>query len=213
MLLLAIGAWIAVRSRSKAWIPLAFGAAIFLSALFSQINIGLRHILPVFIAFSIVAAAGAVRLMGSARRWVAFGAASVFVWMAVVSASSHPDYLAYFNEFAGSAPEKIVVDSDLDWGQDVKRLAARLKELDAKEVTFATMLIANLDREHGFPHLVGDMDATRPNVGWNAISLTLLKTRRLGLMDAYPNVQLWPDRIPPREKVGKGILLYYFPPR
>jgi len=50
-------------------------------------------------------------------------------WFGASSLISHPDYLAYFNEFAGSEPENIVVDSDLDWGQDVKRLAARLREV------------------------------------------------------------------------------------
>ena len=42
---------------------------------------------------------------------------------------NHPDYLAYFNELAGDEPERILADSDLDWGQDMLRLSARLREV------------------------------------------------------------------------------------
>ena len=44
------------------------------------------------------------------------------------SLAAHPDYLAYFNALAGDDPERIVVDSDLDWGQDIKRLGQRLRD-------------------------------------------------------------------------------------
>ena len=35
----------------------------------------------------------------------------------------HPDYIVYFNELAGGRPERIRVDSDLDWGQSLNELA------------------------------------------------------------------------------------------
>jgi hypothetical protein len=34
----------------------------------------------------------------------------------------------------------------------------------------------------------------------------------LGFMDTHPELTLWPDTIPPTERVGKSILLWYFPP-
>jgi hypothetical protein len=52
------------------------------------------------------------------------------------SGLAHPDYLAYTNELAGSEPEKILADSDLDWAQDMKRLGAYLHAVGAEEVTF-----------------------------------------------------------------------------
>ena len=56
------------------------------------------------------------------------------------------------------------------------------------------------------------MNLMNPSPGWNAVSITHLKIARLGLWETYPQVQLWPDRIPPTERVGKSILLWYFPP-
>src|SRR6185436_14514077 len=43
------------------------------------------------------------------------GALALVLWMAISGALSHPDYLAYFNEFAGREPEKILVDAYLEF--------------------------------------------------------------------------------------------------
>jgi hypothetical protein len=53
---------------------------------------------------------------------------ALLVWFFAGSLLAHPDYLAWFNEAAGHHPEKIVVDSNLDWGQDMLRLARILRE-------------------------------------------------------------------------------------
>jgi hypothetical protein len=52
------------------------------------------------------------------------------VWYMGASLSIHPHYLAYFNEFAGGPSNgyKFLVDSNLDWGQDLKGLGRYMKE-------------------------------------------------------------------------------------
>ena len=55
------------------------------------------------------------------------------------------------------------------------------------------------------------MDLANPSPGWNAVSLTYLKVARLGLWNSYPQLQLWPEYTKPTERVGKGVLLWYFP--
>lgn len=136
-------------SSGAYYIPLAFALGILVVGAFSRINIGVRHVLPVYIAFSVVAGLGAVRLWtsGGARRWVLAG---LIAWMIATSALIHPDYLAYFNALAGDEPSKVLVDSDLDWGQDMKRLGARLREAGATEVAFDPFIIAHLEAVHGF---------------------------------------------------------------
>jgi hypothetical protein len=51
-------------------------------------------------------------------------------WLAVVSILAHPFYIEYFNEFAGGARNgyKYLLDSNLDWGQDLKRLKKYLAD-------------------------------------------------------------------------------------
>ena len=215
LVLLGYGVVLALRKRSpyrRAWIPLSFAASILLVGLQSHINIGVRHILPIYMGFSILAAIAAVRLLelSRARRWMWIGPALLVAWFAGSSFLAHPDYLPYFNELAGSEPEKIVGDSDLDWGQDMKRLATRLHQAGAREVTFNPFIIADLEHEHGFPP-IREMDLANPSPGWNAVSLTYLKVGRLGLWNSYPQLRLWQEYIPPTERVGKGVLLWYFP--
>ena len=136
---------------------------------------------------------------------------ALVLWMIATSALAHPDYIPYCNALAGNEPEKILVDSDLDWGQDMKRLSKRLHEVGATEVTFNPFIVAYLEAVHGFPP-IHPTDPLTPSPGWNAVSLTVLKLARLGLYDDHPEVELWPDRIRPTEKVSPGVWLWYFPP-
>ena len=217
LLLLAGGLAFAFGKREwfrRAGPPLAFSAGTLLVGLFSHINIGVRHILPVYLGFSLLAAAAAMHLLelGRSRKWVAIAVAVLALWLAGSSLLSHPDYLAYFNEFAGGEPENILVDSDLDWGQDVKRMATRLHEAGAQQLTWVPLQVTDFEKEFGFPPIDTRMDVLHPAAGWNAVSMTVLKQRRLGLWDSYPGVTVWPDRIRPTEKVGKSIWLWYIPP-
>jgi hypothetical protein len=215
LILLGFGVAPALRRQQRyrrPWLPLAFAGGILLVGVFSRINIGLRHVLPVYIGFAVLTAVAVVRLLEltETRKWVRIGLALLVVWLAASSLSSHPDYLAYFNELGGSEPEKILVDSDLDWGQDLKRLAGRLHEVGAREVAFLPLTLGDIEHEMGLPAIQG-MDVQRPSRGWNAVGVTCWKELRLGLGDKHPEAALWPDRVAPTERVGRSILLYYFP--
>lgn len=156
--------------------------------------------LPVYIGFAIIAAGGLAYRLDVARKaaWAKTAAGLLTLWLV-----------------AGSAiePEKVLADSDLDWGQDMKRLSRRLRELGAKEVTFAPFVWAEYEKEHGFPRML-PVDPTTPSPGWNVVSITVWKVARLGLLKSHPELTPWPDyiRVKPRERVGSSFLLWYFPP-
>lgn len=220
-LLLAAIAAVAVRPSPRTerrpdhwpeWLPWTIMGGVLLVAMSGRINIGLRHLLPAFVFFSVVAGGGFLMLLrASSLRWWAFpSAACLSLWLLLTGAFAHPDYLAYFNAFAGEHPENIVVDSDLDWGQDMKRLGKRLQELQAPYVTFTNHVPANLDA-FGYPPRQHS-DPTQPAPGWNAVSLTEWKLYRFGLQMQNPEIKVWPELVKPSERVGQSILLYYFPP-
>ncbi|MER3457301.1 MAG: phospholipid carrier-dependent glycosyltransferase, partial [Chloroflexota bacterium] len=50
-------------------------------------------------------------------------------WLAVEALAIQPYPLAYFNQLVGGPAQgyRVLADSNLDWGQDLKRLAAVLK--------------------------------------------------------------------------------------
>jgi Dolichyl-phosphate-mannose-protein mannosyltransferase len=199
----------------RAYLPLAFASGILVVAMFSRINIGIRHVMPLYAGMCITAAVGLVSLLESStvRRWAVWTALLLAAWYSGSSLLSHPDYLPYFNALAGSHPENIVVDSDLDWGQDMKRLAVKLRQVGAPRVYLLPMSLGNLEKQFGFPPVIDNIDALNPSPGWNAVSLTVLKQRRLGMRDRFPDLQPWPDRIQGGEMIGKSTRLYYFPPR
>jgi 4-amino-4-deoxy-L-arabinose transferase-like glycosyltransferase len=210
--LLALGIVLIVREKRAAMaVPLAFCAGILSVAIFSRINIGIRHVLPLYLGIAIVAAYAAERMLKARVRWMPALAGLLLVWPLLSSALAHPDYIPYFNEIVGSEPEKWVVDSDYDWGQDMKRLSARLRELGATQVSFSPFIVAHLERVHGFPPMQPN-DPVNPDPGWNAISTTNWKQARLGLFQKHPELALWPDYARPTERVGTN-LLYYFAPR
>lgn len=109
------------------WV-LLYGAA----ALTSKLNIGHRHLVPLYPALFIVGGLAAARLLAAPR--VRLGLAAALVGTQAAAAfGAYPHYLAFFNRLAGG-PENgrhLLVDSSLDWGQDLPGLAAWLRENNA----------------------------------------------------------------------------------
>jgi hypothetical protein len=95
----------------------------------SRVNIGLRYLLPALPFVFVVAGSAAAHLVsrgGGGRRI----AVVVLAWYAGGTLWHHPHHLAFFNEIAGGpyGGYRYLVDSNLDWGQDLKRLAAFVRE-------------------------------------------------------------------------------------
>jgi hypothetical protein len=189
--------------------PAAIAFAILLVCLPSRINIGLRHVLPMYPFLSVMAGLGAVALWRAPRAILPARAMVILLvgWQLVASARTHPDYLAYFNELGGSHPERILVDSDLDDGQDLKRLADTLRARRVPAVSLAYAGSATV-AEHGLPRIHW-LEPHRPVTGWVATSLYSLK---LGSLDRPGHDDFaWLDRYRPVAQVGRSIRLYYIP--
>lgn len=109
---------------------LAFLALYWYTSIFSSnLNIGVRHILPTF-PFVFLLIGGQISLWLKRKgvcpcAWIKNAVVTVLLLWGIGSVLLvYPSFLAYFNELAGG-PEnghKYVVDSNLDWGQDLKRL-------------------------------------------------------------------------------------------
>jgi hypothetical protein len=111
--------------------PLAAFALVYGAfALTSQLNIGHRHILPIYPALFVGCGAVAYRVRGHRRAIVATAAAVLVLWQIGESFAIRPDYLAYFNEAAGGPGRgyEHLVDSSLDWGQDLPALKTWLDD-------------------------------------------------------------------------------------
>jgi hypothetical protein len=89
----------------------------------THINIGLRHLFPIFPFLFI--AIGAI-IAGMDWNWRAPAAIALGIGLVAETASVHPHHLAFFNRFVGGPAQgaRYLLDSNLDWGQDLKKLKA-----------------------------------------------------------------------------------------
>jgi 4-amino-4-deoxy-L-arabinose transferase-like glycosyltransferase len=201
------------RFGTRGWVApsVVLGILIF-SSFFSQIRIGSRHVLPVFVALGIAGGCAAVWVANLPKRR-ALGQAAVMLTLALVAVTSlaaHPNYLAYFNVLAGGKPEAFLVDSELDWCQDTKRLAAKLKELGPTDIYFNPFAPGDIEKLYGLPHF-HPLDVNGPQPGWNVVGLTALKLGIFGgTRYAYdPGFKFWPELTEPAERVGNSYWLFY----
>jgi hypothetical protein len=137
----------------------------------TKIQIGLRHVLPIYPFLTVVAALGAAELWRRARGRSAARAVVVLLcgWQIVSGIRAHPDYLPYFNEIASGNPRHFLLDSDLDWGQDLDRLGVELERRGIDTVHIAYWGTARPER-HLAAVPVPLTDSVRPH-GWVAISM------------------------------------------
>jgi hypothetical protein len=206
-------AWLAGQGwrRRDGWAlaPLVLVLAILaFASLFSHINIGIRHVLILYPFFALGGAYLAWRgwqacAACAALRWRLLGQtliAALALWQFSTLWRAYPDYLPYFNE-AVCEPRDVIVDSDLDWGQDLKRLEARAAALHIPYLYLAYLGTADLAREPLPPFEI--LKPRQPVNGWVAIS-ALARTRRSG-------DYAWLDGYRPLERIGRTIDLYYIP--
>lgn len=193
LLLFFFGAAKSIHSQFV-WIPVA----LLMSVLPVSLNIGVRHVLVLYPFMAIVAAFGARELWRrNAGRAVLI---ALLAWQAIGTSRAHPDYLAWFNEVAGSHPEKLLGDSNLDWGQDMLRLSAVAAEEKIPQLSILVFGPAGFDRVPLPPHQ--PLAPRVPTQGWIAVSETALQL-------ADPADYAWLAAHRPVRRAGKSIRLYY----
>lgn len=122
MVLLLLAPFARIWGRSRELLFLVLPAAVFLIfGIVSKLNLGVRHILPIY-PFCILLAAAAAWEFARRSRAFATGIAALLLFAAASSLHAFPDYLAYSNEAFGgpSNTYRVVTDSNADWGQGLK---------------------------------------------------------------------------------------------
>ncbi|MCA9115864.1 MAG: hypothetical protein KDA79_12330 [Planctomycetaceae bacterium] len=199
---------------------LAFPVVVLLAvASSSGMQLGLRYILPMF-PFVLLAAAQTARWCSWRKyRWrTVLVALLIAVWP--LSLRYHPRHLAYFNEAAGGPVEGRwhLLDSNLDWGQDLRELKAWLDSrpqpvADLGLAYFGTMPPEALGIVYEIP------PSHQPAPGWYAVSVNFvmgrphqLRTpegtfRSVGL-DEFGYFRFFE----PRARIGSSIDVYHLTP-
>jgi 4-amino-4-deoxy-L-arabinose transferase-like glycosyltransferase len=183
---------------------------LFTALSFGAVKIGLRHVLFVF-PFTFVFTARFFKL-ALQRRLLSGLAFLLIIWYLVSSIRIHPHYLAYFNEYVGGPANgyKYLVDSNLDWGQDLKGLKKYMEDRGIEKVKLDYMGTIDLDYYGISYEPISDQDlaALREGKftrGVFAIGATFLQGLYLpGDRDRY---KWFRDRTPTTQ-IGYSIFVY-----
>jgi 4-amino-4-deoxy-L-arabinose transferase-like glycosyltransferase len=186
------------RERKRIALPALYCLAILFVSMGSRINIGVRHVLPMYAGFAVIAGIGSAPLLQTRARYLVL---ALLGWQVVSGACFHPDYISYTNEIAAGHPEDFVAESDLDWGQDMYRVADFLHRAGAREVSFTPYNVSYLESGHPFPKCTFS-DWYHPAPGWNVVSLSGLKVFN------HPG---WVKGRTPQFRIGRTHWAWYFP--
>ncbi len=210
LLLLGLGGLglLAVRGWREAELRPVAPAVCFVSILvfacaYSHINIGVRHVL---IAYPLLAMGAAAAFAAAWGRWPRPAPRAALLallgWQLATLLYSYPDYLAYFNVLGGAHPERILVDSDLDWGgQDLRRLEQILAARHVTQLAIGYKGTADLAREPLPPYTL--LRPYHPVRGWVAITMLTLQENQSGYG--------WLQRYRPVQRIGGSFDLYDIP--
>jgi 4-amino-4-deoxy-L-arabinose transferase-like glycosyltransferase len=167
--LLFVVAGLIVARDHRAFIEaMAAAGAILGMSMTTHVNIGVRYILPIYVPLSLAAAIALLAMIRHRQKFVRVAAMVILAWHLIASLAAHPDYFPYFNELAQPDPSRYLIDSNLDWGQDVLRLRDAVRRMKIDPVGLALFGPANVDAMGFPPHYY--VDPETPTHGWIAVS-------------------------------------------
>jgi len=178
------------------------------------LNIGIRYVLPCYAMAWVGLGVGLSRL--PVRSLAGGVAAGMLALYAAASVAAYPHHLSYFNLLAGGRTHawRHLVDSNLDWGQELRHLARYLEERGIRKIGLGYF-------GHVAPELYGVdyfVPEGTPAEGWYAISANFLA--------GYPYVvydhgRLRPVReghfsafgdLKPVDTIAGALMIYRVPP-
>ncbi len=192
-----------------------------------RLNIGIRHLIPIFPAIYILTASGLKRWLNNDNyQKVKFAFLGVMVvWFGMEVGATYPHYLSYFNEAFGGVKGgwQYVTDSNYDWGQDLKRLGAFTKENDIDKIAVKYFGAGDLNAYVGLEAIQWESrngDPREHDIHWLAVSVNELQnSTKLWLgstdprndEDKYLWLQNMLDINKPYARAGTSIFIYKLP--
>jgi 4-amino-4-deoxy-L-arabinose transferase-like glycosyltransferase len=185
----------------------------FLISLTSNLNIGVRHILPVYPFLFVLIAAGAWTLMERRRVW-SYAVAALLVLHVVSSLRAYPDFLAYSNEIWGGPAKtyQVLTDSNVDWGQGLIEAKDYLRANHISNCWVAYYSVLD-PASYGIPcrPLPGTFSARN----FKAVPATLDGTILVGatpmILSGPPGINPYVQAFsaPPADVIGGSILVFH----
>lgn len=204
----------------------------------SPLNIGIRHVLPTFPFLYILITRGVTHWMHSGMianphtwnqrlanlfkmsfvnfpKYIFF--AFLMFWIVIGTFTVAPHFLSFYNELAYGTPQgwKIAVDSNYDWGQDLKRLADFVDKNNIQHIS-VDYFGGGVPSYYLGDRVEGWSGSRGQPKGWFAISATFRQgdfgTPINELIPTNPGQHYeWLKQYPPIARAGYSIFIYKLP--
>lgn len=206
-----------IKTHFPEFAMLAFIVIYWTVSIKGSLNIGVRHLLPVFPFTIILAGAMTVKLLKEPYLKIKYIILIVLIfWQAFSVVSVYPHFLAYFDELVGGSANgyKYVVDSNLDWGQDLKRLKKWVEEnkIDKIYVDYFGGGDAKYYLKEKYVPWWGTRNPQElPEGSYLAVSATLLqggRGKKIPGLEGPEGYYLWLNKYQPVAKIGYSIFVY-----
>lgn len=191
------------------WILFVTPLAYFAWTLTSKLNLGVRHELPIFpFLFVGMGAFGPWLAKVAVKSWLKYLWGGLTAFFLLSSSLIYPHYLSYFNEAVGGPRQghRYLLDSNIDWGQDLLHLKRWLDERKIDFIYFHYFGTAD-PRAYGIEHEsppTNEEIASLPSFqGLVAISLSGLYSEQ--------REYSWLLEYEPIDRIGYSILIYDIP--
>ncbi|MFW6282919.1 MAG: ArnT family glycosyltransferase [Minisyncoccales bacterium] len=213
-------------SLFKSWVKnnlFVFSALIFviyywISSLNSALNIGIRHLLPIFpFIFFLVGSYVSKWIKSPERKWKYYLVIGLILFQAFSVIKVYPHFLSYFNEAIGGPNKghKYTVGSNLDWGQDLRRLKNWTEEENIDKIYidyFGGSDINYYFSNESFEGWWGTRNPEElPDGSYLAVSTTFLKQgqgKPSPTFDGDTGYYNWLKKYEPIKKIGNSIFIF-----
>ncbi len=190
--------------------PWILAGTYLLAATFSHKQIGLRYVLPIYPAIALIAGRLVALAIPRRRAWLTLVLA---VGQGLSAFEVAPEFLGYFNGFAGGMKGgyRLLGDSNLDWGQDLKMLGAYLRAQGPAEVILSYFGTAAPDHYGIFAQHAGSTNSItrlRANSNQPARELYVVSATHLQGTYAQGRDLRWVVDRPLLARVGAGLFVY-----
>jgi len=184
----------------------------------SNLNIGIRHLLPIFPFTIILVSRATVSWLKDPFlkvKYIFLG--FLILWQVISVILICPYFISYFNELIGGAKNgyKYVTDSNLDWGQDLKRLSLFVKEKKINKIYlnyFGGGSPAYYLGNKYYPWDAKQSPVQLPPNSWLAVSANELQGGRaipVKGFDQKSDYYQWLNKYEPVKIIGHSIFVYY----
>ncbi|MEK7566984.1 MAG: glycosyltransferase family 39 protein [Patescibacteria group bacterium] len=219
-----------------------FIAVYWLQSMRSPLNIGVRHVLPTYPFIYLLVARELMRWLKSYSlldpqsigEWIYlfyercikslpryFLMIILISWMVLSVVVAFPHYLSYYNELAGGSRRgyKYIVDSNYDWGQDLKRLSDFIEKNNIEKIAVdyfggGSPAYYLKDKYVSWWSGRGKPDSASGGPKWLAVSASTLQGALGRTVEGFTkkpeDSYLWLENLTPYARAGQSIFIYKF---